>query len=116
MFSVAAAAAVSWSNSFMGRVKLSKELMEERGETGRLERRWRGSKWPWKKISSAGDKSMAAANGGGGEDLVLLSGSFAAVEGWREMVKENSWEGDDEAEGELMSCPCCFVCCTSLLP
>lgn len=81
----------------MGRVKLSKELVEERGETGRWERRWRGSKWPWKKISSAGDKSMAAAKGGG-EDLVLLSGILAAG-GWREMVKENSCEGDEEAEG-----------------
>lgn len=41
---------------------------------------------------------MAAANGGG-EHLVLLSGIFAAAGGWREMVKENSCEGEEEAEG-----------------
>lgn len=51
----------------MGRVKLSKELVEERGDTGRWESRWRGSKWPWKKMSSAGDKSIA--NEGGVLDL-----------------------------------------------
>lgn len=55
---------------------------------------WRGSNWPWKKISSAGDKSRAK----GGGDLVLLSAAAGVVldGGWREMVKENSWDGEDE--------------------
>lgn len=83
----------------MGRVKLSKDLVEERAEEeegGRWERRWSGSKWPWKKISSAGDKSMAVEGSCG----------LAAVEEggwwwwwWREMVKENSWAGEEEEEG-----------------
>ncbi|KAL9275907.1 hypothetical protein AKJ16_DCAP17311 [Drosera capensis] len=48
-------------NSVMGRVKLSRELVDKRGgEAGRLERRWRGSKCPWKKMSSAGVKSTMA--------------------------------------------------------
>lgn len=37
---------LSGSSSLMGRVKLSKEFVEDLGETGRWERRWRGSKWP----------------------------------------------------------------------
>lgn len=75
----------------MGKEKLSSELVEERGETGRWERRCRGSKCPWKKMSSAGDKSMAIDGG----DFVLLS-----EEEWTEIVKENSWDGDDDDEGE----------------
>lgn len=87
-----------WGFSFIGRVKLSRELAEERGEEegwGRLERRWRGRRWPWKKISSAGDKSTAIEGCGG----------LAAEEGgwwwwWsREIVKENSCAGEEEAEG-----------------
>lgn len=53
---------VGWSGntSFTGRANPSLyELVEVRGETGRWERRWRGRRWPWKKISSAGDKSTA---------------------------------------------------------
>lgn len=86
--------------SLIGRVKLSKELQEERGEVGRLEERSRGRRWPWKKISSAGDKSTAE-NGGG--DFMNLSGGCGR--GWRskDMVKENSWEGDEEGD-------CGFVC------
>lgn len=69
----------------IGRVKLSKEFMDERGDTGRCERRWRGSRWPWKKMSSAGDKSIAKELGG----VLALSGTGAEEE-WREIVKENS--------------------------
>lgn len=72
--------------------------MEERGETGRWDSRWRGSKWPWKNISSAGDKSSANE---AGDDFDLSAGMLvvllalevvlvAADDGWREMVKENS--------------------------
>lgn len=72
----------------MGMVKLSKELAEERGDTGRWERRWRGSKWPWKKMSSAGDRSIASEVG----FLVLLGVLvvLGPVEECREIVKENS--------------------------
>lgn len=67
------------------------ELVEERGEMGRWERRWRGSKWPWKKMSSAGDKSSTAAEGASDEDLG--GGGVAALFSWsgrREIVKEKS--------------------------
>lgn len=47
-------------------MKLSKEFVDERGEMWRWERRWRGSKWPWKNISSAGERSTAVNGGGGG--------------------------------------------------
>lgn len=72
--------------SRLGWLRLSKEVLELefRGEIGTREMSWRGRRWPWKKISSAGDKSMAKEGG----DL-HLSGDFAVV-GWREMVKENS--------------------------
>lgn len=63
---------------------MSKEVVEFLGETGGREMRWRGRRWPWKKMSSAGDKSIAKEGGG-----LRLSGDFA-VDGWREMVKENS--------------------------
>lgn len=68
-----------WSEvnkSLIGRVKLSMELVEERGETGRWERRWRGSKWPWKNMSSAGDKSRAIEDG-----FFVLPSAAAAVAG-----------------------------------
>lgn len=72
-------------------------------------------------MSSAGDKSMA--NEGGGVILdfwlvVVILLSFVVVfvvfdvglEEWREIVKENSWEGDEEDEGgeagEIVTC--CF--------
>lgn len=67
------------------------ELVEKRGEDGKWDRSWRGSKWPWKKMSSAGDKSSAREGGGG---------FVAVVEEWREIVKENSWEGEEDGEGE----------------
>lgn len=73
------------------------ELVEERGETGRWESRWSGRRWPWKKISSAGDKSTA---NDAGEDLVVLPAGRGFVDdGLRDMVKENSWDGEDAAEG-----------------
>lgn len=57
----------------MGRVKLSLELVEDLGDdvAGKCERIWRGSKWPWKKISSAGERSSACEFG----DLDLLPGN-----------------------------------------
>lgn len=90
----------------MGRVKLSKELVEERGEIERRlpERRWRGRRWPWEKISSAGDKSMAVAAAEEGEELLWLSlKTFlsAVVDGevYREQtVKENSRDGEEETD------------------
>lgn len=89
-----------WSKRrFVGRVKLSIEFVDERGEIGRCERKWRGRRWPWKKISSAGDKSMAAGFwGGGGWIRVEVDGGC----GWSEMVKENSWVGDEE--GDMVVC------------
>lgn len=64
-------------------------------------------------MSSAGDKSMA--NEGG---LLVLSGM--AVEGleWREIVKENSWEGEEEDEGgeavrDGTAADCCFAAWSS---
>lgn len=85
-----------FSSISLGSVKLSRELVEERGETGRWERRWRGRRWPWKNISSAGDKSTAAIEG---RDLAF-SGFVEDCGGWwREIVKENSCAGEEEAEG-----------------
>lgn len=54
-------------------------------------------------MSSAGVRSMAA---GGCWDLAMLG---FVVEERREIVKENSWEGDEDAEAglEVASLFCC---------
>lgn len=71
---------------WVGRLRASE--VEERGEMEVWERRWRGRRWPWKKISSAGDKSKSKE----GVGLHLF-------DGWREIVNENSWDGEEEDEG-----------------
>lgn len=45
-------------------------------------------------MSSAGDKSIAIEGG-----ALVLSGTVLLEEEWREIVKENSWEGEEDAEG-----------------
>lgn len=97
-------------------MKLPWELVEKRGSEAGPGREWRGTRWPRKKISLAGDRSIASATSGG-ECFVLLS-CFAR--GWRVKVKENSCDGDDDGEddadtdaaGVRSRCTVCFVDCT----
>lgn len=57
-------------------------------------------------MSSAGDKSTATE-----VDTLALSG--IGVEGeWREIVKENSWDGEEDAEGGDVG-DCCFAAIAS---
>lgn len=53
---------------------------------GGRERRWSGRRWPWKKMSSAGERSMV----GEGIDDVRDLGVVWSGEGWKVIVKENS--------------------------
>lgn len=82
----------SWKMLGIGRWLRSLNEVEERGEIEVWERRWRGRRCPWKKISSAGDKSISKEEEEEVVDLHLF-------DGWREIVKENSWDGDEEDEG-----------------
>lgn len=70
---------------------------EGRGEMGGWERKWRGRRWPWKKMSSAGARSRAKEE----EFLLRLIKVFGEElgEGWRVIVKENSWEGEERGDG-----------------
>ena len=98
----------SSKNSLMGSVKLSTELVEKRGEEEKWDKRCRGSKWPWKKISSAGDRSTSREGG------VLDLSWIVVLEEWREIVKENSWEGEEDGEGGFaIATPSSVIFCTS---
>lgn len=70
--------------------------VEGRGETGGWDRRLRGRRWPWQKMLSAGARSRSK------ESLLLcvieVFGEELGV-GWRVIVKENSWEGEDRGDG-----------------
>ena len=98
----------SSKNSLMGSVKLSTELVEKRGEEEKWDKRCRGSKWPWKKMSSAGDRSTAREGG-----VLDLSWIVVLEVEWREIVKENSWEGEEDGEGGFATTPSSVFFCTS---
>lgn len=97
---------VSSMSSRIGRLRLSKEVVEALGEVVVWEKRRRGRRCPWKKISSAGERSMAM-EGGWWALLVVLYiplrevgvGGVVCDVGWKENVKEKSWDGEEDEEG-----------------